>query len=299
MSAAANVVAGPVKTEKQISAVQQLFWCVRRELWEHRWLYLAPSAIAGIALLASLVSMARMAAKPDSANTHELLTAPFLNTSLLLMGTSFIGALLYSLECLQTERRDRSILFWKSLPISDSTAVLSKASIPVVFIPVFTWLLTLTVHLAMLIVGSLFFAVSGKSPAMLWQHVALGQMTVMMFFHMVTGHGLWYAPVYAWLIMVSAWARRAALLWATVPIMALWLAERIAFGTSHVAEYVRFRLTGGPGGEQFLPAMTEAHPMAHMDVSGFFASPNLWTGLIAAGVMLFVAARLRKQRDPA
>ena len=55
-------------------------------------------------------------------------------------------------------------------------------------------------------------------------------------------HALWFAPLYAWLLLVSAWARRAPLLWAVLPSLALGVVERMAFGTSHFGSLIRYRL---------------------------------------------------------
>ena len=57
----------------------------------------------------------------------------------------------YCLDALYGERRDRSILFWKSLPVSDLTTVLSKASIPIVVLPLLTFAVTVATQLIMLL----------------------------------------------------------------------------------------------------------------------------------------------------
>ena len=59
------------------------------------------------------------------------------------MGTAFIVGIFYSLDALHGERRDRSILFWKSMPVSDLTTVLSKASIPLVVLPLLSFAISL------------------------------------------------------------------------------------------------------------------------------------------------------------
>ena len=77
-------------------------------------------------------------------NLDKLETLPFTFAALLLMfTTSFIVGVFYCVDALQGERRHRSILFWKSLPVSDlTTTVLSKASIPFAMLPQVTFAVT-------------------------------------------------------------------------------------------------------------------------------------------------------------
>src|SRR5579862_2646793 len=118
------------------STTRPFYWSVQRELWEYRSIYLAPLAVAGVTLFAFLfATIGRSMATPDLNRRLELLEAPYTFTSGIIMGTVFIVGLFYCLDTLFGERRDRSILFWKSLPVSDLTTVLSKAVIPLVILP--------------------------------------------------------------------------------------------------------------------------------------------------------------------
>jgi ABC-2 type transport system permease protein len=107
-----------------------MYWSVRRELWEHRSIYIAPLAAAAVFLLAFLTGLTL-----STAHRHEPLDTPYVFAAALIMGTGFIVGIFYSLDALYGERRDRSILFWKSLPVSDLTTVLSKFAIPLVILP--------------------------------------------------------------------------------------------------------------------------------------------------------------------
>ena len=119
-----------------ISASQRLYWAVRRELWESSSIYIAPLAAAGVALfgfsltLIHLPSRMRAASGLNAAKLRDTIAQPYDAAAALLMGTFILVAMFYCVETLQRERRDRSILFWKSLPVSDVTTVLTKASIP-------------------------------------------------------------------------------------------------------------------------------------------------------------------------
>jgi len=110
-----------------------MYWSVRRELWENRSIYIAPLAVAAVFLFGFLISTIHLPGKMRAASAldplrqHELIAQPYLIASGLMMLTTLVVGVFYCLDALYGERRDRSILFWKSLPVSDLTTVLSKA----------------------------------------------------------------------------------------------------------------------------------------------------------------------------
>ena len=191
---------------------------MRRELWENRSIYLAPLAVAALFLVGFLISTIRLPGKMRAASAlgpmqqHKLIAQPYLIAAGLMMLTTLVVGVFYCLDALYGERRDRSILFWKSLPVSDLTTVLSKAITPVVILPLVTFAITVVVQWIMLLVSSAVLLGSGLSVATLWTHAALFQTWLMLLYHLLTVHGLWYAPIYGWLLLVSAWARRAPIL---------------------------------------------------------------------------------------
>ena len=111
-----------------------LYWSVRRELWENRSIYIAPLAVAAIVLLGSLISVVVTAHQIrdlpgiEPASQLGAVVKPFKVAPAPIMLATFLVGIFYALEALYGERRDRSLLFWKSLPVSDLTTVLSKAS---------------------------------------------------------------------------------------------------------------------------------------------------------------------------
>src|SRR6266516_734544 len=220
---------------------KQFYSSVRRELWESRSIYIAPVAVAGLFLFGFVIGAVRL---PRRIGIEQ----PYDFVALMLMGISFLVAVFYCLDALYGERRDRSILFWKSLPVSDSTTVLSKMSIPVVVVPLVTFAITVATHIAMLLLGSAILLARGTSGAPLWNQLPLTHIWRILFIHLMAGHGLWYAPIYAWFLLVSAWARRTPLLWAVLPPLAVAAVEKIAFNTSHFAAILQHRFVGGPSG---------------------------------------------------
>src|SRR3954469_7533219 len=199
---------------------RQMFWSLRRELWENRSIYLAPLAVAALFLFGFLVSLVflpgkmRAAASLDPAKQHELLASPYVVASGLMMLTTVAVGIFYCLDALYGERRDRSNLFWKSLPVSDLTTVLSKAITPLVILPLVTFAITTGLQWIMLLMSTAVLLLSGLGVPTLWTHASLFQLWLMLLYHLLTVHGLWYAPVYGWLLLISAWARRAPFLWA-------------------------------------------------------------------------------------
>ncbi len=130
------------------------------------------------------------------------------------MGTTGIVAMFYCLDALYGERRDRSILFWKSLPVSDLTTVLAKASIPLLILPLLTIAITVVTFWIMLLLSAPALLANGISVATVWSHVGLWQISQGLVFHLLAVHALWYAPIYCWWLLVSAWAKRTPILWA-------------------------------------------------------------------------------------
>jgi len=276
-----------------------MYWSIRRELWENRSIYIAPLAVATVTLFGFLIAtIGRAMSVTNLAQRRAVLEEPYTFASLLIMGTTFVVAVFYCLDALHGERRDRSILFWKSLPVSDLTTVLSKASIPLLILPLLTFAITVVMQLIMLLLSGLVLVGSGLSGATLWTHFSFFQMSLMLLYHLVAIHGLWYAPLYGWLLLVSGWARRAAFLWAALPLLAIGIVEKIAFNTSHFGAMLGYRLSGGPEGATFTAGGMSMDPLTQIHPGEFLISPGLWIGLVIAAAFLAAAVRLRRYREP-
>jgi ABC-2 type transport system permease protein len=280
-----------------ISGTRRMYWSVRRELWENRSIYIAPLAVAALVLVGFLIAtIGRAMATRNLVQRQAVLEEPYTFAMGVIMVTAFIVSIFYSLDALHGERRDRSIQFWKSLPVSDLTTVLSKASVPLVLLPAFGFVVVVATEWIMLLLSTTVLLGSGLSAARLWAEVSWSQ--AMLLYHLVTVHILWYAPIYAWLLLVSAWARRAAVLWAALPLFAIGIVERIAFNTSHFAALLQWRLMGGPEGGSMTGAVgTSIHP-THITPGIFLSSPGLWIGLTVAAAFLYAAVRLRRSQGP-
>jgi ABC-2 type transport system permease protein len=282
-----------------ITAVRPLYWSIRRELWESRYLYIAP-LLAGIVFLFGFsISIVRLRLHTESPlfqwKTRHGLLDQYELLAALMMGTALIVSAFYCLDALYGERRDRSILFWKSLPVSDVTAVISKLSIPVLVLPMLGFVITIVTELLMLILSSAIFAGSGMNIGALWTEVSFLRLPTIWLYHLVTVHGLWYAPLYTWLLLVSAWAPRAPFMWAFLPPFVIWGVEKLAFNTSYFLNLLQYRFTG--------PQNMQSHEHAQdftatLIPHHFFNNPDLWTGLGIAALFLFATVRVRRSRGP-
>jgi ABC-2 type transport system permease protein len=282
-----------------IPATRVFYWSIRRELWENRSLYLAPLAVAAVALLGfSLSVIAGIWEKPLRLNPAHP-QVPFDMAAGLLMLTGIVVSVFYCLDALHGERRDRSILFWKSLPVSDLTTVLSKASIPLVVLPLLTFAITVAMQWLMLLVSSAVVLASGLSVSALWTNLSFPRMSLLLLYHLLTAHALWPFPIYCWLLLVSGWARRAAFLWAVLPLVAIAGVEQIVFHTWHFATLVGSRLIGdAPTVAATSPDMFPTNPMTHIIPGQFLTSPSLWIGLAFAAACIAAAVQLRRSREP-
>ena len=279
-----------------MNLTRPFYWSVKRELWENRSIYIAPLAVAAVTLLGYLIAtMGYALSTTNLAQRRAALEEPYSFATALVMGAAFLVSIFYSLDALHSERRDRSILFWKSLPVSDLTTVLSKASIPLIVLPLLSFAIVVATVSIMLVLTTLVLLGSGVSTATVW-NPALFQMGLMLLYHLITVHVLWYAPFYGWLLLVSAWARRATFLWATLPPIAIGGIEKIAFRTSYFFDLLHYRFMGGgpeaAGPDNFLDPMTQFMP------GQFLGSPGLWIGLLITALFLAAAVRLRRYQGP-
>ena len=280
---------------------QPFYWSVRRELWENRSIYIAPILVAIVVLFGFLVSTSGLPERRrevlllDSAKTRAAIEMPYNMAAIMLMLTAFIVGVFYCLDALYGERRDRSILFWKSLPVSDSTTLLSKVTIPLVVLPLVTFAIVVATQLVMMLWTSVLLIGHGMSPASTWTYVPLFQNSVILLYGLAA-IALWHAPIYGWALLVSGWARRATFLCAVLPFLAVAFFEKITFGTSHFGSMLKDRFMGfAPKAFAFNMHSVDSPQLTPV---AYLSSPGLWLGLIVAAVFIVLAVRLRRYRGP-
>jgi ABC-2 type transport system permease protein len=135
----------------------------------------------------------------------------------------------------------------------------------------------------------------GQNIATLWSHLPLFQMSLMLLFHLVAIHGIQFAPIYCWILLVSGWARRAPLLWVVLPPLAIGVAEKVAFNTHHFASLLGYLFGGAP---EITTGKMAMAPLTLRALGEFLTYPGLWIGLVLTAAFLAAAVRLRRYREP-
>ena len=285
-------------------ATRPFHWSVRRELWENRSIYIAPLMVAIVVLFGFLVSTIglperRRTVLLDPAKARAAIEGPYDVAAMMLIFTAFIVGVFYCLDALHGERRDRSILFWKSLPVSDRTTLLSKATIPLVVLPLVTFAIVVATQLVMMLWTSVLLISHGMSPASTWTYVPLFRNSFILLYGLAA-IALWHAPIYGWALLVSGWARRATFLWAVLPFLAIGFFEKITFGTSHFASMLKDRLMGfAPNAFAFqMHRGVGIDSLVQLTPGKYLSTPGLWFGLVFAAICIAAAIRLRRYRGP-
>jgi len=300
---------------------------IRREIWEHKSLWIAPLVWVGLITIFFNWGMLQV---PDGANAHitvdgqsvsemhnaiklpedrkeSVFAVSFLAIFGMISVFMTIVVFFYLIDCLYTERKDRSILFWKSLPVSDVSVVLSKLAVAMVVVPVGVVLLSAVTQLVNFVTVSLILHGSVIGDIMpdwsfgAWlrsQAVALG---------MMLGGVLWYAPIAGYLLLLSTWAKNKVFLWAILPPIALPVLEKVFLHSNHVLDFLGQRFSGyiqlmkvdpnafEAGNHERLPPVSEIYNAFHL--SNVFMSTEMWLGVAAAAAMVFVTIRIRRYRD--
>ena len=283
-------------------------WLIRREFWENRAIWMIPALFGGLLLLAALfgqVSIPRLTSPQESEEAASAFLVIVGAMFFLVMG---VYSTWYLLDCLYTDRKDRSILFWKSLPLSDATTVLCKLLVGMIIIP----LVYFAAADATALIAAFILSIRARASigSALWNGDVWWQVQALWMYAILTT-AVWYLPVAGWLMLVSAWAKRAVMLWAVLPPLLLYIFERVFFGTRMVGHIIMRRLIAWPsvsfnGSNYILPhgdgvvdnAGSPLPSVWHLiNPSGFFSSAETWIGVAVGVVLIGVAIQLRMRRS--
>lgn len=331
-----------------ISKASTFKWLLKREYWENRGGFLwAPLIAGGISLVMSLIGiliglwgLRRAAANGglhlddrnisingldlklltehlDAKNMADLgnaLDATLVLSSLWPFVVLAFVVFFYCLGALYDDRRDRSILFWKSLPLSDTQTVLSKALSALFVAPVIAVIASVLTMFGFLAILSIVVMTHGGNPMTLIWGPASPLAFVVGHLSWLPVYLLWALPTVGWLLMWSAWAKSKPFLWAVM----LPLFAGIIVSTSHVMNL--FDMTSGwfwqhivgrlllgtlPGSDLFYRT-DQLHAVMHnsdnvataLSPASQMAAlvlPELWIGAAAGAVFIFIAIRLRRR----
>jgi len=286
---------------------QTLRMLMRREFWEHTALWLVPlivaAALAVVTVFAKTIGVrvndVSIQNIDADARIIVLNMSQMLWVAVLYVAAAIVGAFI-ALDCLYAERKDRSILFWKSLPVSDGLTVLSKFLVIVAVAPLGIFLLAAVSHLVALGIWQLRAASGAVPDVATWNTVAWlrGECVILL---MLILASLWYAPLVAASMLLSAWVKRSPLLWAILPLVLGCIFELIVFRTKHLWHFLQYRSGGiwdvlthrdgysvikGPG-----------KLLNDLNWAAAFTNVDLWLGVLATAALLYGAMRIRRYRD--
>jgi ABC-2 type transport system permease protein len=287
-------------------------WLVRREFWENRAIWMIPAALGALLVLAALFGGYQVVGAVDLSTVRSVVQAGAIDGMIIIVVMFFAVMAIYSswylLDCLYADRKDRSILFWKSMPISDAATVTSKLGIALILIPlVYFAFADLTTLLMAFIISVRASASIGSS---LWRGDLWLQIQALWLYLIVTT-AIWYLPIAGWLLVVSAWAKRAVILWSILPPLALVLAERLFLGTHVIWGQLAARVgLGGysshafqytPGAANWVTTAigndaaitTPVNLWRFLNPTGFFSSPETWIGAAVGAALIVGAIQLR------
>jgi ABC-2 type transport system permease protein len=283
-------------------------WLIKREFWENRAIWLVPAIIGLVLTLAALFGRVDLDEMPSPDRTRMVSGFVLFAFGFTFFAVMNIYASWYLLDCLHSDRKDRSILFWKSLPISDTETVLAKLFTGVVAIPIVYFIAAdVSTLLTAFIVSVRAHSTLGVA---LW-HPDLWLQLQALWLYLIVTTAIWYLPFVGYLMMISAWANRAVVLWSLLPPLGLCLLERWFFGTSRIWTLLRerafdylsvvFRRTSGADlgttrsfGNGVMTVPDSVWRL--LDPVGFVVDPATWIG-VAVGIAFIVAAiQLRMRR---
>ncbi len=295
---------------------------IRREIWEHRSIYVTPIAIAVIVSLVSLAGMVTVSAFDKEVNIalfgaaniagdaerRAALTVFFLGTSWVFLFALAILITFYTLDSLYAERKDKSILFWRSLPLTDAETVVSKLLTAIIVLPLVTVAAIILTHLVNLVITSGWVMVKGGNAAhLIWGSVPLfDNWTAALIVTLASA--LWMSPLIGWFLFVSAFTRRSPLLMAFMPLIIIPIIEWIffrskvfasaVFGRGEMIPLFREMDIGHFFDEERMTVNEEVVSLlAHIDVGRFVLSPSVWAGLMVCGLFVTAAIYVRRYRD--
>ncbi|HEU0225205.1 MAG TPA: ABC-2 transporter permease [Steroidobacteraceae bacterium] len=302
--------------------MSRFIWLVRREIWEHKAIWVAPLIVIGCLVLAALTGNihlgpigssgidAAMDAIPAEKQARLVLIA-YAGLALVVFMVMGIVSFFYALDSLYADRRDRSVLFWKSLPLSDAETVLSKFAVAAIVIPLVALAGAVLSQFVIAVGASAKFAMAGQAAGVMWDPQAVSGGIAIAVVWSVTAM-VWYAPVVGYLMLASAWAPKGPFLWAVLPPASLFMLERVLLHTNHVGDFIKERMFGllrlvrpetvsqadPETGEE---VSREVIKLSELDLLGslrdFYGSAELWLGVVAAAILVAAAMWVRRYRD--
>ena len=272
-------------------------WLIRRELWERRTVWMLPGIISIIVILLALFGRFKFIGSDSPAPAWGLV--PYL-LSVIFFCFAVVSASFYLLDCLYEDRRDRSILFWKSLPISDTDSVLSKLIMGLVVIPLVSFLVAdFTALIASIVIS---VRESSMVSSQLWHGESWWNLQLLWLYIIGTA-AVWYLPLAGWMMLVSATVKRAPILWAVLPFLLDGLIEHFFLGTQFLDRMIGRWIASYPAAAinghhvEFTDAGGIPTLLGHMlDLKAFLLDWRTWLSAVIGAALIFAAIQVRMRR---
>jgi len=292
---------------------------IRRELQEHKWgfVYLPWIVGAFMSLVVVLVYLGLTEVNTenfkfstdvfaDSEVVQSMNEATFdqrraaIRAGLLVLGFPLVIALgfavlAYSLSTFFDERKDKSITFWRSLPVSDSFTVFSKLIVALVVAPLLVIPALLFLHLVSVTAGSIYFAVSDIVPfTWAWQaYPWLDWIRVIFSLWMQT---LWTLPIITWIMLAGAYSRKPVVA-AILPPVVVVLVEGVSLSSSVFLDSLFERVQPWSRASSF-PKEYESLGVAELsDIPLLFGMTEFWVGILISSVFIYLTIYFRSKSD--
>jgi ABC-2 type transport system permease protein len=213
----------------------------------------------------------------------------------------------YLLDSLYAERRDRSVLFWRSMPVSDLRSVLAKLGTALISVTAITFVATVVFQLVLLVLFLIMGASVGTHPWALLAHPGAFLGAWLLLAYGLIVQAIWYLPYYGWTMLASSWAKKVPFLWAILVPAGVMFAELWVFHTGHFARMLlEYKLRWLQLAFNFNPV--DIRSLKHMDlgngpavgldnIGAILSSPSLWIGLAVAAAFVYGAIWLRRKRS--
>lgn len=303
---------------------------IRREFWENRSLWMVPAVVIAILTVLSLYMLIavllghsetvntvdangvhfRIDNLPDFGNAAPEQVLGFVRTATFFLGLMFssimkIVLFFYLLDSLYADRRDRSILFWRSMPVSDTRTVLSKLGTALLTFTGITFAATLALELILLVFMLIMGSVLGVHPWSILLHPWAFMSSWLLLAYGLIVQAVWFLPYFGWVMLASSWAKKTPFLWAVLVPLGLMGAEGWVFHSANIARLVaRHSLDWLPLAFNFNPVKAMGdYDFEGVNMVGFenlehlLASPGLWIGTALAAVFIYGAIWLRRNRS--
>ena len=292
---------------------------IRRELQEHKWgfVYLPWIVGAFMSLVVVLVYLGLTEVNTenfkfstdvfaDSEVVQSMNEATFdqrraaIRAGLLVLGFPLVIALgfailAYSLSTFFDERKDKSIIFWRSLPVSDSFTVFSKLIVALVVAPLLVIPALLFLHLVSVTAGSIYFAVSDIVPfTWAWQAYPWLDWIRVIFSRWM--QSVWTLPIITWIMLAGAYSRKPVVA-AILPPVVVVLVEGVSLSSSVFLDSLFERVQPWSRASSF-PKEYESLGVAELsDIPLLFGMTEFWVGILISSVFIYLTIYFRSKSD--